>query len=121
VVIGGEESGWMEVISGVPQGSILGPILFPVFVNDLNSDGVNRVWEFADDVKMIGNVWTFEGVREFREDLTRMEKWAEVWQMGFNGEKCKVMGLGHRNECLDSRPCINRNTFKESEGRVTWG
>jgi len=50
---------------------------------------------------MIGDVGTVEGVREFREDWTRMEKWAEVWQMGFNVEKCKVMGLGHRNECLD--------------------
>jgi len=36
-----------------------------------------------------------EGVREYRDDLTRMEKWAEVWQMGFNVDKCKVMGLGH--------------------------
>jgi len=70
VVIGVEESGWMEVISGVPQGSILGPILFAVFVNDIDSDVVNRVWKFADDVKMIGNVGTVEGVREFREDLT---------------------------------------------------
>jgi len=78
VVIGGEESGWMEVISGVPQGSILGPILFTVFVNDLDRDVVNMVWKFADDVNMIVNVGTVEGVGEFREDLTRMEKWAEV-------------------------------------------
>jgi len=63
-----------------------------VFVNDLDSDVVNKVWKFADDVKMIGNVGTVEGVREFREDLTRMEKWAEVWQMGFNVEKCMVIG-----------------------------
>jgi len=66
VAFGGEESDWMEVISGVPQGSMLGPILFTVFVNDLNGDVVNRVWKFADDVKMIGNVGTVEGVREFR-------------------------------------------------------
>jgi len=81
VVIGGEESGWIEVISGMPQGSILGPILFTLFVNDLDSDVLNSVWKFADDVKMIGNVVTIKGVCEFREDLTRLEKWAEVWQM----------------------------------------
>jgi len=52
-----------------------------VFVNDLDGAVVNRVWKFADDVKMIGNMGTVEGVREFREGLTRMEKWAEVWQM----------------------------------------
>jgi len=62
----------MEVISGMPQGSILGPNLFTVFVNDLDSDVVIRVWKFADDAKMIGNVGTVEGVHEFREDLTRM-------------------------------------------------
>jgi len=54
-----------------------------VFVNDLDSDVVNRVWKFTDDVNMIGNVGTVKGVREFREDLTRMEKWTKVWQMGF--------------------------------------
>jgi len=79
VVNCGEESGWMEVISGMPQGSILGPILFTVFANDLDSDVVNRVWKFADDVEMIRNVGTVEGVRQFMEDLTKMEKWAEVW------------------------------------------
>jgi len=49
-------------------------ILFTVFVNYLDSDVVNRVWKFADDFKMIGNVGTVEGVREFREDLARIEK-----------------------------------------------
>jgi len=76
-------------------------LLQTVFVNDLDSDVVNKVWKFADDVKMIGNVGTVEGVREFRKDLTRVEKWAEVLQMGFSVDKCKVMGLGHRKECLD--------------------
>jgi len=56
LVIDREESGWMEVISGVLKGSVLGPILFTVFVNDLDSAVVNRVWKFSDDVTMIGNV-----------------------------------------------------------------
>jgi len=59
-------------------------------------------------------VGTVEGVRELSEDLTRMEKRAEVWQMGFNVEKCKVLGLGHRNEFLDH--ALNGTPFKESEG-----
>jgi len=64
-------------------------LLQTVFVNDLDSDVVNKVWKFADDLKMKVNVGTVEGVREFREDLTRMKKWAQVSQIGFNLENVR--------------------------------
>lgn len=101
VVLNGVESEWKEVLSGVPQGSILGPVLFLVFVNDLDKDIFGRVWKFADDVKLIGNVGTNEGVGMLKEDLHKMERWAEDWQMGFNVDKCKVMGLGSKNAGMD--------------------
>jgi len=68
-----------DVLTNIPSSPLpsvccsLASFLFTVFVNDLDSDVVNRVWKFADDVKMIRNVGTVKGVREFREDLTRME------------------------------------------------
>lgn len=98
VVINGVGSSWSEVVSGVPQGSILGPVLFLLFVDDLEEGVVSRVFKFADDVKMFGGVGTEERVNVFRKDLKRMEDWALKWQMSFNVEKCKVMGLGFRNK-----------------------
>ena len=53
VVLGGEFSDWTTVTSGVPQGSVLGPVLFVIFINDIDEGIRSRIWKFADDLKMM--------------------------------------------------------------------
>ena len=93
VVVGGEESAWSAVSSGVPQGSILGPLLFIVYINDLDEKMTSTVLKFADDTKISSN-----SQQELQRDLDTAVEWAQTWQMQFNTNKCKVMHVGHRNE-----------------------
>ena len=56
MVLGREFSDWTTVTSGVPQGSVLGPVLFVIFINDIDEGIRSRIWKFADDLKMMGKV-----------------------------------------------------------------
>src|SRR3981081_1675878 len=97
VVLNGSESEWIEVTSGVPQGSVLGPILFLIFINDIDECIKTRIWKFADDTKVVGRVGSKKGIELITEDLLALVKWCQDWQMVFNVEKCKVMHFGHKN------------------------
>jgi hypothetical protein len=97
VVLNGETSNWTKVVSGVPQGSVLGPILFTIFINDLDEGIKNIIKKFADDTKLMGMTGSIEQVNGIREDLRRLDEWSQLWQMKFNVDKCKVMYLGHGN------------------------
>src|SRR5437867_6276867 len=98
VVVGGVHSDWKEVTSGVPQGSILGPILFSIFINDLERNLMNDVLKFADDTKVWGKVDNVEDVSKMQEDLNRLGLWSEKNLMPINVSKCRVMHLGSRNQ-----------------------
>ena len=76
------------VISGVPQGSVLGPLLFVIFINDLPNCLKNISKLFADDLKIIANAQAPDIVRE---DLQALEKWESIWLLKFHQSKCKVM------------------------------
>ena len=99
VVINGEESDWVHVSSGVPQGSVLGPILFIIYINDIDENILSLILKFADDTKLVREVSTLEERNKMIEDLSNIFKWSENWQMHFNIEKCKVMHLGNKNNC----------------------
>ena len=77
----------------MPQGSILGPLLFIVYINDLDEKMTSTVLKFADDTKISSN-----SQQELQRDLDTAVEWAQTWQMQFNTSKCKVMHVGHRNE-----------------------
>ena len=97
VVINGEASGWRTVTSGVPQGSVLGPLLFIIYINDIDINILNKISKFADDTKLGGGAENLESILSLQTDLDRVVEWAQRWQMTFNVEKCKVMHIGKNN------------------------
>jgi len=98
VGVRGSFSEWLEVLSGVPQGSVLGPLLFLLFVNDLPEDIKCSIKMFADDTKMWSVLRSEEDSRALQEDLDRLSRWSEDWQLLFNAEKCKTMHMGHQQK-----------------------
>jgi hypothetical protein len=100
VAVNGKLSSWKEVLSGVPQGSVLGPILFTIFINDLDgaATAIKIIRKFADDTKVGHGVSTPEEAGVLQECLDNLVKWAEDWGMQFNAEKCKVMHVGRSNQ-----------------------
>src|SRR6218665_3157090 len=98
VGIRGAFSEWIDVISGVPQGSVLGPLLFIIFINDIGKRILSKILKFADDTKLCKDVVTEEDAFIMREDLRRLYEWAKDWQMLFNVDKCSVMHMGKCNK-----------------------
>ena len=97
VCIEGESSDWARVTSGVPQGSVLGPVLFLIYINDIDENLISTIGKFADDTKICKNVSSTEGVQKLREDLEKLGNWANDWQMSFNTDKCSIIHLGNKN------------------------
>ena len=110
VVLGGEFSDWTTVTSGVPQGSVLGPVLFVIFINDIDEGIRSRIWKFADDLKMMGKVTAQEDIEQIKTDIDKLVEWSEDWQLSFNLDKCKVMHIGSKNK--EQRYVMNGKDLK---------
>ena len=100
VVVDGEVSNWKSVLSGVPQGSVLGPILFLIYINDLDDDITSKVLQFADNTKVFRKIKNDADRQHLQDDLNKLIEWSEKWQMLFNFGKCKCPPphTGHGNE-----------------------
>ena len=95
VCLGGTLSDWLTMLNTVLQGSVFRPILFLIFINDLDFSIKSQ---FADDTKLFRNITNTYDYNELQEDLNNLMKWSEEWQMLFNMDKCKVMHLGRSND-----------------------
>ena len=103
-------SGWQAVESGVPQGSVLGPLLFLIYINDLDVNIVSKLSKFADDTKLFSSISDTLEAEKLRDDLKRVYQWSLDWQMLFNADKCTVMHMGRSNLKFDYR--LGNNVLK---------
>ena len=94
VKVGSSKSLEAPVLSGIPQGSILGPVLFTIFINDLPEGILNKCKIFADDTKLYG---TPENKEDIQRDLIKLQEWSDKWNLRYNVEKCKVLHIGQNN------------------------
>ncbi len=96
VVMGEYESRWRDITSGVPQGSVLGPLLFVIYINDLPDRIFNVIEMYADDSKVISELK--EGPDSgLQEDINEINGWCKKWSMSLNSSKCKIMHFGKQN------------------------
>lgn len=84
------------MLSGVPQGSVLGPLLFIVYINDMPTLLTHVCKLFADDSKLIGLIRNKQDSINLQSDIDLLVQWAQDWSMLFNDEKCKVMYIGNK-------------------------
>ena len=104
VVIEDENSNWLPVLSGVPQGSILGPVLFILYVNDMVSQVSDntRVNLFADDAKVIRTIVSRLDYIILQRDLNDLFTWSKTWLLDFNISKCKLLRI-----CREIKYCVD--------------
>ena len=119
VSVEGEFSDWAEVKSGVPQGSVLGPILFLVYINDIDEDILSKFGKFADDSKVAKVVNNSNDAEILKGDLATLQNWSHDWQMEFNSDKCQVMHIGKKN--LNNQYVLNNNNLKSTESERDLG
>ena len=95
VVPEGTSSETTSVDSGVPQGTVLGPLLFLCHISDLPSAVKSQVRLFADDCLLYREVNTTQDHYTLQEDLRQLEAWADTWGMRFSASKCHILSLQH--------------------------
>ena len=81
------------VLSGVPQGTVLGPVLFSLYINDITTDNDSELRLFADDCVCYREIKDTEGTVKLQEDIDCLGCWARKWGMGFQPVKCNIMQI----------------------------
>ena len=92
-MVNNDESLPAPVISGIPQGSVLGPLLFVTYINDLPDTVNSHVNLFADDTTLMKNVTSSDDADALQRDLDELEEWSSKWLLKFNPEKCHVLDI----------------------------
>jgi len=114
VRVGSCYSDWSPVLSGVPQGSVLGPLLFILFINDLIeccSEQCCNIFVFADDAKCLSCIKSYQDCEKLQSTLTAIENWSIEWQLPLNLNKCQVMSFISRNTHISYQYSIRNCTL----------
>ena len=113
VAVNGKESNWHKVTSGIPQGSVLGPLLFVLYVNDLPDLTKSNTFLFADDIKIFRAITNKNDQDILQQDLSILEQWSDKWLLKFHPDKCKHMEIG-KNNIGENEYFMTSNNVKHS-------
>ena len=101
VVVNGKCSSWQNVISGTPEGSVISPLLFALFVNDFPLQVRTNCLMFADDIKIYSEISDTNDTGHLQEDLDRLNNWSSTWKLKLDPYKCKSFSI-----TLKSNPVV---------------
>ena len=126
ILLNGQYSSWAAIEAGVPQGSILGPLLFLIYINDLSDDLASNAKLFADDTSLFSVVENMtKSANELNNDLTRISTWTFQWKMNFNPDPTKQAQEVIFSQKLQNtnHPCLifNHNTISLTESHKHLG
>ena len=96
VVVNRSKSERKMVISGVPQGTVLGPLLFLIFINDIESQITSSIRLFADDSALYRPIYSESDSLSLQEDIFMLKKWANIWQVALYVNKCTLLRITYR-------------------------
>ena len=99
VSVGTAESRKADVTSGIPQGSVIGPILFVIYINDLPDmvDKESFIFLFADDTKVFRQIKSESDRLQLQKDVDNLKRWSDIWLLRFHPDKCVSMSVGNCN------------------------
>jgi len=122
VVLPNGHSSVMPVTSGVPQGSVLGPLLFLLFVNDITKYFTNSISIklFADDIKIYMEINTSSDVDVFQSGVDYIADWASKWQLKLTSAKCQFFRVGHR-KCSPVKYSLNGSDLPGTTATIDLG
>ena len=116
VRVNSAQSSSSPVLSGVPQGSVLGPVLFLIYVTNISDHISNFTSLFADDTKLFSHILDDHSTTSLQEDIDKLNFWAENMQMSFNLSKCHVMHLGSNNSKHQYSMYKSSHTYSKPAG-----
>ena len=102
VIINGESSSKGKVISGVPQGTVLGPLLFLIYINDLPVRVNPLIRPFADNTYLYKTIDTPRDTLQLQKDLDALTKWENEWSMEFHPDKCKLVRITNKLKPIEA-------------------
>ena len=116
VKIGGDLSDWTTVLNGLPQGTVLGPVLFSIFINDLpislDDSGQPEGCIYVDDVSLWANCAMSDQISHLNKQLVLIEKWAVKWGMDFSSEKSKWLRVGKKVNAAYGTPSLKGKSIE---------
>ena len=118
VVVDGHSSDESQVLSGVPQGTVMGPLLFLLFINDISADVSSSIRLFADDCLIYRDIRSSHDAELLQQDLDKVVDWSKKWGMEFNVSKCNILTVTQKmtkNQVefkyhMDGQPLLNTNS-----------
>ena len=123
MILNGSKSGEAPVQSGVPQGSVLGPLLFLLFINDLpnyvSPESTTRM--FADDCALYRPIHTDQDARALQQDLDGLQRWEKDWLMEFHPQKCQILHITNKRKPIRQPYNIHGHILEEADTAKYFG